>query len=157
MQFCPRIYWYCYREKREKKKKKVTWYLLDIVFSGAPLWFFMLIYIFLLLLSNVWGQYHTRRRPDTVRWLKFICILQRSGAAARCFASWVPLPEEVQGSGKHEHPTAPPTTQPFSPWKLLNLIRVPPPPAAAALLPGLSHAAVNPYELTENQVKRLWT
>ncbi|KAM7406424.1 hypothetical protein PAMP_000800 [Pampus punctatissimus] len=36
---------------------------------------------------------------------------RRSGASAQCFASLALLPEEVQGSGNHEHPTAP---HPFS-------------------------------------------
>lgn len=100
--------------------EKVTC-ILDIVFRRSPLWFLCSYIFFLLLLSNVWGQYHIQQRPDTVRWLNFICILQRSGASAQCFASRVVLPEEMQGSGKHEHPAIASTTpQSFSPSKMLN-------------------------------------
>lgn len=89
-------------EKREKKKKKVTWYL-GYSLHWSPYVIFMLVDIVFTPPQQCLGQYHIRQRPDTVHWLKFICIPQRSAASAQCFASRAPLPKEVLGSGNHEH------------------------------------------------------
>ena len=152
MQFCPRIYWYCYRKKRWPG-------ILDIVVGWAPLRFLCwYIYIFtppqqcletVSYSSKAWHCSLVKFYLYSTEIRSLSSVLCELSAAARGSAG-LREPWTSRSPPLRESPLA------FSPWNCETL-RLPP-PAPALLPPGLSHTTVNPYEPTKkNQVKRLWT